>query len=365
MSDPTLVRPLRYEARYEQPEAGESELIAELTDLLRGVAEKVARDTGHAMRAVHAKNHGLLRGVLRIPPGLPPQLAQGLLARPASYDVVMRLSTIAAEELPDSVSLPRGLALQVLRVPGARLPGSETDSVQDFIFVNETSFGSPDLRSFVKAVKLVAATTDRSPAGKQLLSAVLRGAEKAIEAIGSESPKLKALGGHPPTHPLGETFYTQLPLLYGDYMAKLCLAPLSPALQALTGRQLDLKDRPDALREAVAAFLADATEPLKWELRAQLCSDLDKMPLEGGAAAWPEDISPFIAVATVVVPKQAPFSTEQLRQMDDRLAFNPWHGLAAHRPLGALMRARRAAYAASSEFRARFNGCPVGEWADN
>jgi hypothetical protein len=47
--------------------------------------------------------------------------------------------------------------------------------------------------------------------------------------------------------------------------------------------------------------------------------------------------------------------------VEDRLAFNPWIGLAAHRPLGSVMRARRPAYAAAREYRADANDVVIEE----
>jgi len=35
----------------------------------------------------------------------------------------------------------------------------------------------------------------------------------------------------------------------------------------------------------------------------------------------------------------------------ERTSFNPWHSLAAHRPLGAMNRVRRAIYDAMQQFR--------------
>jgi len=45
---------------------------------------------------VHAKSHGLLQGELRVLDGLPKSLAQGVFARPATYPVVLRISTARA-----------------------------------------------------------------------------------------------------------------------------------------------------------------------------------------------------------------------------------------------------------------------------
>lgn len=361
MSDPTLVNPLRFDPSFETPEEDEQKTTAELTETLLGMASTMADSTGHAMRSVHAKSHGLLHAELRVLADLPPQLAQGIFATPQTYPVMMRLSSTPAEELPDDVSTPRGLALKVIGVAGERLPGSEGDNTQDFVMVNGPTFGRTDAKHFLKDLKLLATTTDKSPGGKQILSALLRGTEKVIEALGGESGTLKGLGGHPTTHPLGETFFIQLPILYGDYIAKLSLAPVSPALVALKGAELDMKDKPDAMREAVADFMANITEPAEWEVRVQLCTDLKTMPIEDASVPWPEDASPYIAVARIVAQRQTGLSTERLHAADDALAFSPWHGISAHRPLGSLMRVRKAVYNSSASFRAQRNGCPMHE----
>jgi hypothetical protein len=45
-------------------------------------------------------------------------------------------------------------------------------------------------------------------------------------------------------------------------------------------------------------------------------------------------------------------------RVDKGTAFSPWNGLAAHQPLGAINRARKAIYEASARFRLSHNGCP-------
>lgn len=52
-------------------------------------------------------------------------------------------------------------------------------------------------------------------------------------------------------------------------------------------------------------------------------------------------------------------STDPGDVLGDGVAISQWHGLAAHRPLGSVMRARRAAYPRSAGFRAPHNGCPI------
>lgn len=83
------------------------------------------------------------------------------------------------------------------------------------------------------------------------------------------------------------------------------------------------------------------------------------MPIEDASIEWPESESPWMPVARLIVPSQASWDDEAPAS-EDRLAFAPWNALAAHRPLGAVNRARRGVMAASRQFRSDFNGCPIG-----
>ncbi|MCC7697465.1 catalase family protein [Janthinobacterium sp. EB271-G4-7A] len=347
--------PLPYEPRYEFEEDGEQETCAQLLQTLHGISATTYADSGHATRSVHAKSHGLLRARLQVLDGLAPELAQGLFATPASYDVVMRISTIPGDMLDDKVSVPRGMAIKVTGVPGTQLSslepddGTEPGSTQDFVLVNGPAFLAPSAKKFLGSLKLLASTTDKVPRLKQALSTVLQGAEKALEAVGGESGTLKSLGGHPETHVLGETYYSQAPILYGVYMAKVALVPVLPELSALKGAPVDLDGKPNGLRDAVVAYFA--RHAATWEVRIQLCRDIASMPLEDASVAWPEADSPYLPVARITAQPQAGWSEALSRAVDDGMAFSPWHGLLAHRPLGSIMRVRKAAYAMSARFR--------------
>ncbi|WP_232629345.1 catalase family protein [Methylobacterium sp. Leaf118] len=350
--------PIPYHPSVEQPRTDEDAVHAEMLATFARIQTTTFEDYGRAVRGVHAKSHGLLEGRLEVLPHLPLELAQGLFDGPGGYDAILRLSTNPGDILDDSVSTPRGLALKIVGVPGERLPGA-AGATQDFVMANARAFTAPDDAAFLKSLKLLAATTDAPQVLKKAVSAVLRGVETVLESVGTKSPTVIALGGHPETHILGETFYSQVPVRWGDYVAKVALAPVSPELVALTGAAVTVNGRPNGLREAVSAFFAEHEGV--WELRAQLRTDAETMPVEDASVPWPEDESPYIAVARLTVPRQDAWSADKVRRIDDGLAFNPWHGLAAHRPLGAIMRARRATYPASADFRAERNGCPLHE----
>jgi hypothetical protein len=340
--------PLRYDAALEVLEPAEAESIDELVATLRHISEITYRDCGCPLRSVHAKGHALLRGELHIPADLPATLAQGLFAQPGVHAVTLRVSTTPGDLLDDNVSTPRGLAMKVHGVAGARLDDDDEADTQDFIFVDSPTFHAPSLKKFLGSLKLLAATTDKAPGFKKALSAALRGAERLVERTGHRSATLVALGGHPETHPLGETYFTQVPLRYGHHVAKMSLLPDSEGLRALSGAPVDLKGRPNGLRAALATYFAD--HEAQWLLRAQLCTDRETMPIEDASVLWPEEDSPFVPVARLACPRQVAWSNTA-EQEERTLSFSPWHGIQAHRPLGAVMRARRQAYAMSAAFR--------------
>jgi hypothetical protein len=351
--------PIEYDPRFEVPEDGEGDTQADLLDVLHGIADTTFRDTGQPLRSVHAKSHGLLRAELHVPPGLPRTLAQGLFGEPGTYPVVMRLSTTPGDLLPDDVSTPRGMGLKVIGVRGERLPGSEDDVTQDFVLVNATTFLNAGPKAFLGGLTALAATTDKAPALKQALSGALRKVEGLLERGGTDSAALKGMGGHPATHPLGDTYYSQTALLFGRYMAKVALVPVAVGLKQLHGATVDVKDHPDALRQAVRDYFAQ--QGGEWELRVQLCTNIEEMPIENAAAEWPESVSPYVTVARIVAPPQVGWSETLSAAIDQGMSFSPWHGLAAHRPLGSVNRVRKAAYEMSAQLRGRRRGAPITE----
>ncbi len=351
--------PQAYRDDLETVEKDEPETASALAETMLSISHKTYRDGGHAIRSVHAKSHGLLEGEFRVMDGLPPELAQGLFAKPASYKAFVRLSTTPGDILHDSVSTPRGLALKIVDVDGPRLDPEDDSASQDFLMVNGKQFNASSAKAFLLNLKALAATTDHADGLKEVASKVLRGIESVIEAVGAKSASIISLGGHPETNILGESFFAQLPLRYGDYVAKFALVPQSEELKALTGQELDLNHNPDRLREAVSDYFR--RNKAVWEFQVQLCSNAEEMSIEDAAAVWDEEKSPFITVATLTVEPQPSWTLERDREINDGMSFRPWNGLAAHRPLGSIMRMRKLAYARSAAFRSERNQTPVEE----
>lgn len=354
----TFPPPVRYAPTVEDVQPDEAATIVELKSTFDTVLETTSKDYGHAVRAVHAKAHGVFEGTLTVEGGLPRELAQGLFAQPGGYRVYLRISTNAGDILRDSISLPRGLALKVLDVPGERLPDAEGNA-QDFVLINGPVFMTKTADQFLGNLKLLAKTTDVGEGAKAVLSAVMRGVNTALTAVGIESPKVQSLGGAPNSDPLGETYYSVTPFRYGDHIAKFGVRPVSPSLVGLSGRKIDASGDPDAIRNAMRAEMAGIDA--EWELRVQLCRDLDKQPVEDPTVEWKEADTPFEKVATIRVQHQDSWDPARVQAIDEAMRFSIWTGLAAHQPLGNINRARNDTYRRSAAFRARFNGCPIRE----
>lgn len=342
----------------ETREDDESRTIAELNQTFDTILQRTAEDYGRAVRAVHAKSHGVLKGTLTVDPDLPPELAQGLFAKAGRHDVLLRLSTNAGDILPDSISLPRGLAMKVMDVEGERLPGAD-GSAQDFVMVNGPVFQSPTAEKFLGGLKMLAKTTDRMERTKVAASAVLRGVHHALGAVGVSSATVDSMGGAPNVEPLGETYFSAVPFRYGAYIAKFSLRPASPTQKTLTGKTIAIDGRDNAIHEEVQRELK--TMEASWEFCVQLCRDLEAQPVEDPTTEWKEDASPWLRVGIVYVPPQDSWDPAQVQQIDEATRFSVWTGLAAHQPLGNINRARRETYRHSADFRASFNGCPYHE----
>ena len=351
--------PVAFRPDVEQQQADEQETVQGLNETFDTILNRTAEDYGHAVRSVHAKSHGVLEGELIVDADLPPELAQGLFAKPGRHKAILRMSTNAGDILPDAISLPRGLAMKVFDVAGERLPGAE-GTAQDFVMVNGKVFLAPTAKKFLGNLKLLARTTDRMEGTKKAVSATLRGVRHAFEAVGAEAPAaVAALGGAPNVEPLGETYYSATPFRYGDYIAKFSLKPIAPAMLALTGKEIEVDGRQDAIREEVQKEMK--TIDAAWEFRVQLCRDLEKQPVEDPTVEWKEDEAPFVRVGVVHAARQDSWDAAQVSHINEQTRFSVWTGIADHRPLGNVNRARRDTYRHSADFRALRNGCPYHE----
>ena len=115
-----------------------------------------------------------------------------------------------------------------------------------------------------------------------------------------------------------------MPLLYGPYMAKVSVAPVSPELVALAGERIETRGKPNALRDSVNDFFGSRNG--EWEPRVQLCTDRERMPVEDASVPWPEAESPYVAVARIVVTPQEAWTSTRSRAVTTACPSHPGTG---------------------------------------
>jgi catalase len=351
---------LRYSPSVEQPAEDEHVIFDELSRTMQHITRTMASRYRHAYRPVHAKSHGVLVGTLEVLPDLPTELAQGLFARAGSHPVVMRFSTNPGDMLADNVSSPRGMAVKVLHVEGEKVANHSGKTTQDFVCVNSNAFSTPDPAGFLKQIKYFDKTLEVSEGVKHAVSVTARATNAVLKAVHLESAALEGVGA-PATHILGESFSTVAPIRFGEYVAKMGFAPGSQNLVELTGKSIDLDEDYNALESVIKKFFR--IETAVWDVKVQLALEADPgvaekdkdFPIEQANKVWPEKLSSWRTVARIVVPAQNSYSDARQVFVDERLSFSPWHALAAHRPLGGIMRSRLKAYEEAAKYRAQRN----------
>jgi len=345
---------VRYSPSVERVPEDEPETIRGLKDAFEKLARLQEEKEGHAMRTSHAKATGLLEGELEILDGLPPELAQGIAAKPGRYQVLVRFAQGPGELLDDSISTHRGMAIKVLGVEGTRIPESLERSTQDFVLEPGSAFIHSTPKTFLADFKLGVSNAPRMPDFiKGAVSNVARATEAVLEAVGGKS-KLLGFLGHPSLHPLAENYFSQAPMRWGDYIAKVAMAVTDDTLAAIGDEKIDASDDPNAFRNAMESYFE--AHGATFALMVQLNTDLDKMPIEDASVDWPQDESAYRPVARLHLPPQAAYTEERRKLFDEQHTFQPNDSIEAHRPLGGIMRARLQVYPVMARRREEADG---------
>ncbi|MDI4642369.1 catalase family protein [Rhodoblastus acidophilus] len=337
---------LRFEPSIEQSRPDEPEIIKTIVESIGRTNVSSFAKWHRAIRQQHAKGHGFLRGELKIYDDLPDHLRQGMFATPRSYPIIVRLSTAFGDIRSDRIRVPRGMAIKVLGVKGPKALPDDYSSNQDFLLVNHKSYFS-DAADYLSAQRIFEWQPTLPDFVLRALGLVSRGWVKL--GVRSRWPILQLANalGDGGNNILGEAFYSEGALRYGDYVARLSASPVSESVLTLTGRPCNKDD--NALLSSVVEFFSK--NEAEYELRAQLCTDLQRTPIEDASIDWPEEVSPYQPVAKIVLPPQAADNPARRAYADDSLSFSPWRCLADHQPLGSIMRLRKEAYSASAAFR--------------
>ncbi|MEA2279713.1 MAG: hypothetical protein QOK21_320 [Solirubrobacteraceae bacterium] len=291
-----------------------------------------------AERVGNTKTYGAVRASFEVLPDLPARVRHGVFAEPRTFPAWVRFGgpgPLSPPDMRDNGLLSIGIKL--MGVEGPKLLDDE-HATQDFTGLSSPTFTTPDL---VENVKLQQRLREGLPAfyfldprDPHLLDAIMQG-----------------LYARAQTSPLEASYWSTVPYLLGPAQA------MRFSVHPRSLERTPLPRRPGAnyLRHAMAATLARTA--VEFDFRVQIQTDARTMPIENASVIWPERLSPAISVARLRVPVQGFDSPEQLA-FARSLSFQPWHCIAAHRPLGSQNRARRAIYHELSVMRQRLNGDP-------
>jgi hypothetical protein len=248
--------------------------------------------------------------------GLPYYASQGIFATLSSYEAHVRLSNGGFDISADRAPSVRGFAIKVLRASNA----STAEAEQDFLMINQEILRVRNSAEFVGIV-------DVATSGPG--AALRKGAKNPgviLSAVSNFRDMKRPFSGFA-TH----DFFSIMPIAFGDYAARLRLCAASTLING------------DASNDwAADVYKRLADDDLEFLLQAQFFEDEDRTPIENSAVRWE---APWITVARLRVPSQA--QDAALSETVETCSFDPWNAVPEHRPLGELMRARKAAYSVS------------------
>ncbi|SFN83772.1 catalase family protein [Sphingomonas sp. OK281] len=344
---------LPYRDDIETLEPGEQESIDGIIKGMTQESQAVEKRDGHAVRASHAKSTACVVGEMVVAADLPPELAQGLFANPGTFDVAVRFAQGPGEKLGDRVSTHRGMAIKVFGVAGETLAGHDVPT-QDFVLASGTTFPAGTAAGFLAQAKTIGMTVPMPEGVKSAAASIARNINKVLNAVAGGPSATLDFYGHPFGHALVDHYFSQCPVRYGDYVAKIGAFPIAAEQLALGDWRLDPHQDEDGFRHAAVDYFK--ADDAVFELRAQIWANAATQPIEDTSVEWPTQDSEYRTIATIRLPQQDAYDRDRVRYFDEVMTFRPAHSLVAHRPLGGVMRARMQVYRALSDFRHRETG---------
>ncbi len=270
-------------------------------------------------RALHRNGVACLKAVFTVEENLPEYARQGIFSDPASYEAHVRLSNgnFSLDRAPDI----RGFAIKVL---GASTPSS-AGVEQNFTLVSQETL---QVSGSAEIVRIVDLSTNTPGAALRKLVAKPQLARSAVSNFRDMAKPFSGFATH--------DFFSIMPITFGDHAARLKLCAASATVN---------KEARKDLAADIFGRLAD--DDLQFLFQAQFFEDELRTPIEDPSVRWD---APWLTVARLRLPRQSP--DEALAEAIEKSSFNPWIAAPEHRPLGELMRARRAAYSLSWRNRA-------------
>jgi len=341
--------PLLYADNSETIPADEADDIERVIEATRLLLARAQLKSGEFRADVHVKAHGYAEGELRVLPNLPDELAQGLFENESIYRAVVRFSNAASHPQADALPDGRGMAIKVFGVTGEMMSADDQSSLtQDFLMINHPVFFARNVKDFLRFERAIVQADDSPLARAQ--GALTGNDWNPLHWHWREVLTVAQIAGQLPAHPASNTYFSTAPIRFGKHVAKYRAKPMGDRLDSYLALVKRLGSDGDAMRLALEETLR--MQEVSFELQVQLRTSEQTMPIEDPTVEWPETESPYRTVAHLLLPRQE-IALLRSEAAYRNLAFNVWHALALHRPLGGINRARRQVYPVSSAWRRR------------
>lgn len=314
-------------------------IIDQMADQMRGRFKP-----GGYERGGNTKTHGILHATVTIRYDIPAQYCKGVFANPRSYPAYVRYAGPGPDVPSDIQDVGfMSMAVKLMDVPGDKLMDEEKFT-QDFIATTGgATFVTPNTRENAKLQywSLLDMTLYYflNPKDSHLLDMAQMGLWNATQY-----------------NPLGQRYWSCTPYLLGEGQAIMFsfMPKTTKVYKNIPG--VPFGSVPfNYLRDNLIKTLEE--KDIEFDLMVQLQTDPHLMPIEDSSVRWPEKMSPFVPVATILIPKQK-YDHDAASEFAKRLKMNPWHCIPEHRPLGNLNRARFRLYRELSDFRQKMNQTP-------
>ena len=301
-------------------------------------AGRIAKGQCPAMRPVFLKPHGVAAAEFVVRSDLPENLRVGLFANLGkSYPTWIRFSSDTTPTRTDYKST-LGIGIKLFDVAGEKLLGNPHADTFDFILQNFDAFFVDTAKDMCEFTKAGVVDGDYDP--------YLKAHPKTSELLDAMAKPVASV--------LASPYWSGLPFRFGeDQYVKYKIEPtfyLDPPTHSPNDPSYLATDLNTRLKNSEARF----------RFMIQLRTVPEQMPLDEATVVWPEDLSPPIHVADIVIPIQD-ISARGQAEYGENLAMNIWRVTAEHAPVGSIADARRVVYAASAELRRNVNGVPQGE----
>jgi L-Lysine epsilon oxidase N-terminal/L-lysine epsilon oxidase C-terminal domain len=283
-----------------------------------------------AERSVFRKLHGVAYGRFEVCPDIDPELSAGILAQD-KLDAWIRFSSDtnpASRDLGSTL----GIAIKLFGVPDSDGLGEEGETA-DILMQNFPCF-------FVQNAKDMCEFT---------YAGVVQGDYDSYFASHPDTKRvIDAMGNKTEGSVLTATYWAILPFHLGEEIVKYQLEP-----------ETEPQNVPNDSRNYLAVDMANrlAQDEYRFRFMIQRRTNPDTMPLDQAMVDWPVSESPFVHVATLVLPRQNILERGQ-SDYGQGLAFNIWRTPQANAPCdeSSIAVVRRAVYQAGATARKMANG---------